>query len=142
MAAQPSERLRLIRLVHVAKRELQMDDDTYRGILSAKFNKDSAADLSILELESLIKHLKSCGFKVNRKKGGRTLATDAQSSKIRALWLALHKAEIVRDSSEQALAAFVKRTAKVDALQWLSSCQAILIIENLKKWCEREGVAL
>lgn len=47
----------------MAKRELQMDDDAYRSILAAKFQKESAADLGLLELEALVKHMKSCGFK-------------------------------------------------------------------------------
>lgn len=140
MAAQPAERIRLIRLVHVAKRELQMDDDAYRSILAAKFQKESAADLGLLELEALVKHMKICGFKVKRSPKTRRLATDLQSSKIRALWLLLHKAGVVRDSSEKALASFVKRMTKVEALQWLNSEQASRVIEELKKWLKREGV--
>ena len=135
-----SNRLHLIRLVHVAKRDLRMDDDAYRAILKARFNTESSADLSVLQLERLVSHFKACGFKVKQKAGTRTLASDSQSRKIRALWLVLHGAGVVRDSSENALAALVKRMAKVEALQWLKKDQASRVIEELKKWCDREKV--
>ena len=135
-----TNRQRLIRLVHVAKRELNMADDAYRTILSSRFNKASAADLTVPELEQLVSHLKNCGFKVRKNPSARAQATDAQSQKIRALWLALSQAGVVRDSSEQALGSFVKRMTGVDALQWLKPQQASGVIEELKKWCARKGV--
>ena len=47
---QPADRQRLIRLIHVAKRDLSMDDDTYRAILLRIGKKASSADLTIPEL--------------------------------------------------------------------------------------------
>lgn len=44
---------------------------------------------------------------------------------------------IVRDSSEQALAQWVKRETGIDSLQWLNSAQASRVIEKLKKWQHR-----
>lgn len=134
-------RQRLIRLIHVAKRELQLDDDMYRDLIRSKFNScESASALTVPQLELFVSHLKKIGFKVRHKKGGRAQATDAQATKIRALWLDLAAHGVVRDSSEEALAAFVKRETKVDALQWLKADQASAVIERLKKWGERENV--
>ncbi|MBW7901238.1 MAG: DUF1018 domain-containing protein [Rhodocyclaceae bacterium] len=60
-----TERLRLTRLVHVARRELAIADDAWRALLrSDRFKVDSSADLSIGGLERLLLHLKACGFKV------------------------------------------------------------------------------
>ena len=144
----PPNRQRLIRLIHVAKRDLSMDDDTYRAILQRIGKKASSADLTIPELEKVLEHLKRSGFKV-RAKGkaakpkavqanpSRPLAQDAESKKIRALWLFLHELGAVKNPSEEALAAYVKRIAGVDALQWISGEQAERLVETMKKWAMR-----
>ena len=145
---QPSNRQRLIRLIHVAKRDLSLDDDTYRSILQRFGRKESSSDLTVPELEQVLEHLKRSGFKV-RSKGkpakpkavkampSRPLAQDAESKKIRALWLFLHELGAVKNPSEEALAAYVKRIAGVDALQWISGEQAERLIETMKKWAMR-----
>lgn len=148
---QPSanNRQRLIRLIHVAKRDLQMDDDSYRAVLSKVAKKTSAADLTVPELERTLEYLKRCGFKV-RSKGkpagtgkpakaapSRPMAQDPEAKKIRALWLFLHDLGAVQNPSEEALAAYVKRIAKVDALQWINGYQAETLIESMKKWAMR-----
>ncbi|WP_426122076.1 regulatory protein GemA [Methylococcus capsulatus] len=71
---------------------------------------------------------------VGRGATSRTVDQEAQSRKIRALWLGLHQAGIVRDPNESALAAYVKRMTGVEALQWLDEHQASRVIEQLKKW--------
>ena len=136
-------RQRLIQLIHVGKSDLSMADDTYRDILQRIGKKSSAADLSIPELQKVLEHMKRSGFKV-RSKGvspkanpSRPLAQDAESKKIRALWLFLHELGAIQNPSEEALAAYVKRITKVDALQWLNGYQAEVLIESLKKWAMR-----
>jgi len=150
-ARRPDPRQSLIRLIHVAKRDLALDDDTYRTMLLTVTGKDSSAGLSIPQLERVLAHMKAHGFKVRHKSppdrprnsrhspGGlsRPIAQDAQSKKIRALWLSLHDMGAVRDGSEAALAAYVKRITHIDALQWLDADQASLVIETLKKWQAR-----
>lgn len=133
-------RLRLIKLIHVARRELGMDDDTYRLLLSGMKGlggATSTADLSVPNLYRVLEQLKQRGFKVRSSKKQRPLAADEQSKKIRALWLALHDQGEVRDPSEEALAKFVMKMTGVQALQWLSGEQASQVIENLKKWQRR-----
>ncbi len=130
-------RLRLIKLIHVARRELCMDDDTYRLLLSGMKGlggATSTADLSVPNLYRVLEQLKQRGFKARPSKKQRPLAADDQSKKIRALWLTLHGMGEVRDPSEEALAKFVLKMTGVQALQWLSSDQASQVIENLKKW--------
>lgn len=145
---QPSNRQRLIRLIHVAKRDLSLDDDTYRSILQRFGGKESSSDLTVPELEQVLEHLKRSGFKVRSKgkpakpkavkaKPSRPLAQDAESKKIRALWLFLHELGAVKNPSEEALAAYVKRIAGVDALQWISGEQAERLIETMKMWAMR-----
>ncbi|WP_347506132.1 gp16 family protein [Pseudomonas anguilliseptica] len=143
MKAAPSNpnRIRLIKLIHVARRELRMDDETYRLMLAGMKGlggATSTADLSVPNLLRVLEQLKQKGFKVRpNKKAKRPLADDEQSKKIRALWLTLHDMGAVRDPSEEALAKYVLRMTKVAALQWLNAAQASQVIENLKQWMGR-----
>lgn len=130
----------LVKLIHVGRRELQWDEDTYRAALRAVVpGKDSTKGMTVVQLEVVLEHLKKKGFQPKAKPRTRKLADDAQSSKIRALWLDMHAAGIVKRAEESALAAYVKRLTGVDALQWLSTDQASTVIETLKKWQAREA---
>lgn len=142
-----AERTRLIKLIHVAKRDLRMVDADYRAVLLGASGgaHDSSKSMSIAELEKVVSHLKRCGFKV-RVKGNskpdkpapaRRQADDPEARKIRALWLLLHDLGAVKNPSEVALAAYVKRLTKVDDLHWINGKQAETLIETLKKWALR-----
>lgn len=130
-----ADQKRDIQLIHIAKQQLGMDDETYRAMLWSVARVKSSTELDFAGRKKVLDHLKACGFKVVRQ--SRKLADDPQSKMIRALWLQLHAAGKVRNPSETALAAFVTRQTKVDALQWLSSEQASAVIEELKKWLAR-----
>lgn len=125
--------------IHIARQQLGMDEETYRAMLWAVGRVNSAKDLDWTGRKRVLDHLKKSGFKVKPAKSAKTreLASDMQSKKIRAMWLELHQAGEVRDPSEAALASFVKRHTKVEALQWLSGDQARRIIEHLKQWLAR-----
>ena len=134
-------RLPLIKLIHVARRELHMDDDTYRLMLAGMKGLDGAtstADLSVPNLLRVLDQLKLRGFTVRPTKAQpRPMADDGQSRKIRSMWLTLHGLGAVRDPSEEALAKFVLNMTGVAALQWLNVAQGSRVIENLKQWQHR-----
>lgn len=129
-------------LLQVGKAELGWDDEFYYGIwlpmqgATLKNGKYSASTLTIGQLCQAVEVMKGLGFKVKYKKApsARKLADDAQSKKIRSLWLSMHDEGIVRDPSETSLANYVKRLTGVEALQWLDTRQASGVIEALKKW--------
>lgn len=129
----------LIKLIHIAKSKLSMDEDTYRSILMRIGKKTSSKDLSLPELMQVLEHLKQCGFKVAPPKRAGTLSQSkkAQAKKIRSLWLTLHTLGAIQDSSEYALSRYVKRMVKVDHLNWINIAQGSLLIESLKKWVKR-----
>ena len=140
-AANQDARQRLIRLIHVGKRELGLDDEIYRALLMGSVQKDSTSAMSVPELERVLERMKRSGFKVRVKSArppaqsrpGRPLAQYPEARKVRALWLFLHQLGAVKNPSEEALAAYVKRIAKVDALQWTNGNQTEALIETLKK---------
>jgi len=137
-----TDRQRLIRLIHVAKRELGLDDEAYRDLLQSATGKRSTSDMAEFELRRLLDHLKTCGFKVkSTRKSARKhdvhMDQHEQSRKIRALWLQLADMGIVRDPSEAALGRWIKRETGVEALAWLDGDHASRCIEKLKKWNQR-----
>jgi phage gp16-like protein len=136
-----NRRATLIKLIHVAKRELGqrhgLDDEAYRAILLSVGKDSSLKTMGVPGMVAVLEHLKGKGFQVRPKAGDRRQATDPGARKVRALWLFLHQLGEVRDPSEKALAVYVKRIAKVDDLHWASSKALDALIETLKKWAMR-----
>lgn len=137
-----NKKTKLIQLIHVAKTQLGLDDELYREVIESCTGKTSSKLLSIPQLESVLTRMKQLGFQVESKDkaGVKNLADDAQSRLIRHLWLQLHNAGQVRNSSETALAKFVENKVGVSALQFLSTKNADMIINHLRQWCKRCGI--
>ncbi|EXB26104.1 hypothetical protein J537_2338 [Acinetobacter baumannii 1437282] len=137
-----NKKANLIKLIHVAKTKLGLDDDVYRDILKSTTGKDSSKLLTPAQLDAVLERLKQLGFAVESKDktGVKNLADDKQSKLIRHLWLQLHQAGAVKNDSEQALAKFVENRVHVSALQFLSTKNADMIINHLREWCKRCGI--
>jgi len=136
-------RARLIVEIHVARRDLEragrLDEPGYRELLRAasKGRHDSAKDMSYTDLKAAMVLFEKAGFVKRRAPSKRPLASAPEDRKVRALWLFLHALGIVKDPSEKALAAYVKRVAKVDDLRWVNSAGSLALIESLKMWAMR-----
>ena len=137
-----NKKLNLIKLIHVAKTKLGLDDDVYRDILESTTGKTSSKLLTPAQLEAVLDRLKQLGFEVESKDkaGVKNLADDAQSKLIRHLWLQLYHAGQVKNGSEKALAKFIENRVKVSALQFLSTESADMVINHLRQWCKRCGI--
>lgn len=135
------DRTSLIKLIHVARRELGLDEETYRTVLRTTGKAESTKEMDVPALMRVVEHLKRAGFKVRSSKPSvgkaRPMTISPAASKVRALWLFLHHLGAVRDPSEAALATYVKRIAKVDDLRWLPGDKVDPLIESLKKWAMR-----
>lgn len=147
--------------IHIAKKDLGLDEDIYRTIIRdiGKAKSGSAADLSALGRSKVLEHFKARGWKPKSKvkstnKGaGRVkpngLASDSEIRLIRHLWLRLHTLGIVRDSSETALRRWLKaatrryhpQNAGYEDVNFLGVDAAAGVIEQLKKWALRHGHA-
>lgn len=138
----PDIRKRELAQIHIAKSQLGIDDETYRAMLWTVARVKSAAELDFSGRKRVLDHLKSRGFKVvsSRKSAqAQPVAPDPQTSKIVALWRALHGAWVVRDPSMKALGKLVHRQTGVARPEWLSNRAAESVIEALKAWAAREG---
>lgn len=136
--------------IHLAVKQLGMEDGDYRDMLERVAGSRSAGDLSPAARGRVIEELKRLGFRDRKaqpkRAGRRPIAEGEMQGKIRALWLSLYHLGEVDDPSEAALAAFVARMTKrevppagVQALQWLDGHTANLAILALRGWCERVG---
>ena len=128
--------------IHIAKKELGLTDEAYRDIMRERFGKDSAAKLTGSQAFHLINHFKSLGWRPkyqHKLPGVYSKPTDAQDRKIIAMWMSLHKAGIIKNRSDRALQAFVKRMTKKDNLRWCTTADKNIIIEALKQWEDRGG---
>lgn len=133
--------------IHIAIKEIPLDDQTYRDILRTIFKKSSAKELNDRQCTMLLNRFQvrygwkpRHGNKSPKPPQSRPLSQDAMAKKARALWLSLYEMGIVRDPGESALGSYVKRMTGVEALQWLDNKQLWLVIESLKRWVKRAEV--
>ena len=68
-----------------------------------------------------------------------SLPENSHTSKLRALWISAWCLGVVRNRSDDALAAFIRRQAGIDAARWATPAQTAAAIEALKDWMERDG---
>ncbi|MCD2528299.1 regulatory protein GemA [Providencia huaxiensis] len=138
----------LVRLIHIAKSKLKLDDDTYRAMLVTATGKDSCRKMHHYELKTAYDAFVERGFKRSFKKhkqrvkprlNGQDKA--AEIGKIRAIWITMHQHGFIVDSSEETLNKFVQRqTARlnngigVNELGWLDGELAYRVLESLKQW--------
>jgi len=136
-------RVNLIKLIHVARRKLTLDDDTYRVMLSEIVpGKTSCRDMTAPELEKVLKAMQARGFKrVSSPAKTGIKPAPVVADKIRVIWQIMHEQGFTDDASPAALDAFVMRSTKqknggmgVARLGWLRGDHASKVLESLKRW--------
>jgi len=125
--------------INIACKELGIDK---YAILADRYGLESSTQLTRPQVGDLLDHFSVLGWKVKRKKNGQASPryADPQMRKVVALWITLGKAGVVKNRSDRALQAYVKRMTRVDKLLWCSAADLDRIIESLKSWAVREGV--
>ncbi|APW08179.1 gp16 family protein [Salmonella enterica] len=144
------QRANLIKLIHVARRKLALDDETYRSVLSGAVpGKKSCRDMKIGELEAVLKIMERKGFKREKSlRPSQPKAAPTVTDKIRVIWKIMHRQGFITDGSDKSLNGFVRRITRlknggegVASLEWLRGDQASTVLESLKRWhmrCMRE----
>jgi hypothetical protein len=132
-AGKADSRNKLIGAVRAACDRQHIDDDDRRQIQREVTGKASLADMDLRELGLVLDRLNK-GWK------GPT-GNRAHIGKIRALWWTLYWLGAIDEPNDAALDAFVKRQTGKDRIQFLGNKQAFSVIEALKSWAHREGVA-
>jgi phage gp16-like protein len=138
----------LLAKIHIAKKDLGLDEDTYRAVLERLTGQRSAAGLDDRRLGLVLDEFKAKGWKPTVVAGGqgssavdqkRRPASHPVARKARAMWISLHKLGAVENPSEQALEAFAHRQLGVERLDWANQRLGYRLIEALKAMAERAG---
>lgn len=128
--------------IHVAKRDLGLDDDTYRAKLANITGKSSVKDMTETERQQVLEVFRSEGFKpkADRRPDGRPKLSGRFAGKLQALWIAGWNLGVFKNRDDAALEAFVKRQTGLDAVRFCRDANdARKAIEALKAILAREG---
>ena len=132
--------------IHIAKRDLKLTDPLYRGFLNVLFGQGSARDLTQEQVEELLEHFKSLGWKseytkseMGRKQSepkappphgsGRKPASMAQIGLIVYLW---KHGPGIRHKSMQALEHFLNQHFHIAELKQVKARQVPGILGAIK----------
>jgi phage gp16-like protein len=121
--------------IHLAKKSLAMEEESYRALLRRITGKDSSAAMEIAELDLVLGEFKRLGFAEKARIRPRKPAPHPHQRKVYALWGALQP--YLKDSSARALRSFCKRQTGIEAPEFLSPEDANKVTEGLKAWLKR-----
>lgn len=129
---------RIIAAIHACRRRVPglEDEAAWRAFLARSGGGESLRAMDGTQLGRVIDALHRSGAP---RRGSRL--DEAQHRMAQGLWIELARAGAVRDGSDGALDAFVRRTTRVGRLAWCSGAQANQVIEALKAWTRRAGNA-
>lgn len=123
--------------IHVARKQLGLDDDAARDLYAVVTGKRSLREMTAGEQDRVVQELRRRGFKPAEKAIRKGLE-GKYAPKLQALWIAAWNLGIVENRSDEALVAFVKRQAQVDHVRFLHDpADAAKAIEGLKAWMTR-----
>jgi phage gp16-like protein len=113
-----SRRLAELAKIHIAKKQLGMDDETYRAALKKIVGVTSAAKLTAGGRERVIEYFKQCGFKT--RKGERPFAPTPRKEAL--------KASRPRNAAQPACLTLLLKIENMLYFQW-------------KTWAYSDGIA-
>lgn len=131
--------------IHLAKKQLGLDDDTYRDLLGRVTGKRSAKEMSDAERQAVLDEMRrqgagtGAGFKASSN-GTRKRLEGRFAKKLQALWIAGWNLGVVRERDDAALIAFVRRQTYIDHARFLvDAAEARKAVEAIKAWLSREA---
>lgn len=143
----------LLAQIHIAKKDLNLDEDSYRAALVLatqvvdnatgeiiKAGKDSSGAMTQTERQRVVTHFKSLGWKprkLTQRKGKRRQYAKATSRKMVVIWRQLYDADKVANKTQQAMETWVSNQTGKKNPDWLTPQEASDLIEQLKHWRDR-----
>jgi phage gp16-like protein len=127
----------LLAQIHIARKDLGLDDSTYYPMIEELTGKDSAALMTTVELQQVIDHMRKRGWKnanapARKEKAPFKPSDKCHVRKVWALWGALARSGALRDGTKGACRLFCERMTQCSDPEWLTPEQAIKVIEGLK----------
>ncbi len=120
--------------IHIAKKDLGLDDETYRALLGRITGQSSAKDLNPLQVAKVLQEFERLGWKSQQGRGKPKAAAD--------------KAKLVGKIEAQLAEAgrpweygdgLAKRLYQVERLEWLDAKQLSGVVAALAKDAKRHG---
>ncbi len=129
--------------IHVARKQLGLDDDTARDLYARVTGKRSLREMSPAEQDRIVAELRRRGFAREENVPSKPPSQRIQgpyAKKLQALWIAMWHLGLTRDRTDEGLATFVRKQTKVDHTRFLiDPAEAKKAIEALKGWMAREA---
>ena len=120
--------------VHIARKEMALDEDGYRAVLRRVTGHESAGRCSDSQLGAVLDEFQRLGWTAAKRHPRPSEKPHVRL--IWALWAELRGR--LRDPSPAALRSFVRRQTGVADPEWLDAAEANSVIEALKAWLARE----
>lgn len=132
-AGSPESNKRVIQAIQVSRRHVAglAEDDTWRAWLQREIGKDSLRAMSARELARTLDKVRKQGGRPSAGPQASRYADDDQHRMMRGLWIELADMGVVRDRSETALDAYIRRMSGQE-LGALTPSAANKMIEGLK----------
>jgi len=128
--------MKLLAKIHVLKRQAGLDDDSYRDLLEREAGARSAKGLSAGEHLKVISALDRLLPKTSE--ATTTRAAGPYARKLQALWIAGYNLGVIKNRSDKAMMAFLKRQTGLDHHRFLRHGEdAEKAIDALKIWIRR-----
>ena len=129
----------LLAKVHIARKDLGLDEELYRDILQRVTGQRTAGGLSEHKLVELLGEFRRLGWSSHKEDdAARPKSDKPHVRKVWALWGDICRSGFARDPSRAALRSFVERMTDVKDPEWLGPEDAIKVVEALKAWKARE----
>lgn len=114
MTAHRANRRSLLAKIHIAKKDLSMDDDIYRGLLMELFGVESASKLKITDLVKLCTHFEKIGWQSKPPRKKQAPGKERQSM-LKKIWAICYDLGLPVPDYANGLA---QKMFKVDRVDW------------------------
>lgn len=123
-----------IAAIHAGLRQLGIVEDDARDLYERVTGKRSLREMDDAERQTVVRALRQLGFKpASKGLQGRF------AKKLQALWIAAWNLGLVRNRTDAALVAFVRRQTRIDHVRFVhDAADAAKAIEALKGWLSRD----
>ncbi len=125
--------------IHIAKKALGWDDDTYRDVMAQVCGARSAGDLDEPGRQKFLAHLQVCQRRAAGPavKGAPRRPWTPRHFRLWAAWQKLADAGRAQQRDRAGLNGWVKAQAGVDDVSWATQEQLDMLIERAKAWLNR-----
>ncbi|ADZ70099.1 regulatory protein GemA [Polymorphum gilvum] len=125
-------------LIHVGLKQLGIAGDDARDLYERVTGARSLRAMTPPQHQAVVDELHRLGFKRSSRSGSAKRATGPYAGKLQALWIAGYNLGVVRDKTDAAMIAFLKRQTDLDHHRFLrEAADANRAIDALKLWIRR-----